>query len=485
MAVYKHGAYGELAKTVSQPTRQMSTIAVYVGTAPVNLVRGYDKSVNKPVLLNELTRARRQVGYSNDWNTFTLCEAIKAHFDNSFGNAGPIVVINVLNPETHKKSSPVTKSLTFINKRATIDGEHIILDTLVLADKVEGVDFTIEYDYDAKQTVLTDISADGISGSVNATYSEIDTASIKADAIIGDITAEGVYTGLGCVQRVYPELNLIPNLIVAPGWSDQKAVYEAMISASNKINGHWDAYVLADMPVESTDTIAKAIEWKNANGYTVERSKIFWPQGQDTTGTVYHLSTACAWQMLRTDATHNGIPMESPSNKETFVAKQYFGQTSKNIGFDITQANELNENGITTAIYWAARWVLWGPHGAKYQFGKVADKRVIFDNSLRMMMYMSNSFQEEHALTIDSPMTRAMADTIKHREQEKADALVAQGALIGKPVVSFEEAENSTADLVEGNFVWGFEGTPTPPFKSGTLQVAYSDAGFSSYFGEV
>ena len=82
-------------------------------------------------------------------------------------------------------------------------------------------------------------------------------------------------------------------------------------------------------------------------------------------------------------------------------------------------------------------------------------------------------------------MTRAMADTIKHREQEKADALVAQGALIGKPVVSFEEAENSTADLVEGNFVWGFEGTPTPPFKSGTLQVAYSDAGFSSYFGEV
>ena len=100
------------------------------------------------------------------------------------------------------------------------------------------------------------------------------------------------------------------------------------------------------------------------------------------------------------------------------------------------------------------------------------------------MLYVTNRFQTEHALTIDRPMTRAMADSIKNREQEKADALVALGAFIGKPVVEFRETDNSTTELAEGNFVWRFEGTPTPPFKSGTLKVAYSSAGFDSYFGE-
>ena len=128
--------------------------------------------------------------------------------------------------------------------------------------------------------------------------------------------------------------------------------------------------------------------------------------------------------------------------------------------------------------------MLWGGHTAAYKFGKVLDKRVIFSTSVRMMMYVTNSFQQEWASTIDQPMTVQMADTIRNREQEKADALVAIGALIGSPVVQFRKSENSNSEIAEGNFVWDFEGTPTPQFKSGTIHVAYSDAGLSSYFGE-
>lgn len=43
----------------------------------------------------------------------------------------------------------------------------------------------------------------------------------------------------------------------------------------------------------------------------------------------------------------------------------------------------------------------------------------------------------------------------------------------------------ATDDLVQGNFTWGFKGTPTPPFKSGTLKVAYTTDGFDTYFEEV
>lgn len=485
---YKHGTYGEFAESIGAVATQSGTLAVYVGIAPVNLVRGYEQYVNNPVKLTDFATACRYMGYSANWAQFDLCEAFKVHFDNAVGNVGPIVAINVLDPATHKKAAQTTKSLSFVNGRATLQSDTIILDTLVLADKVEGTDFSIDYDFTKGQVIINSIGT-AITGSVEASYSEVDTSKITKDDIIGSVTAAGVYTGLGCIGLVYPELNLIPNIICAPGWSGVPEVYNAMLTAGTKINGHWDAIVCADIPVldgsTKVDTIEAAKKWKTDNSYVSERSKVFWPMAKDNSGKLYHGSTLGVWQMLNVDAQNEGIPMESPSNKPVPVVKQYFGDGSTNRGFDQQRANELNADGITTVVFWGGLWVLWGPHTAAYKFGAVTDNRVIFDNSIRLMMYVSNSFQQEHALTIDQPMTKALADTIKNREQEKMDALAAIGAVIGTPVVEFKESDNGIGDLVEGNFVWGFKGTPTPPFKSGTMKVAYTTEGFDSYFGEV
>lgn len=503
---YKHGTYGEFAKSIAGAATQAATIPVYVGTAPVNLIRGYadGKAINTPVLLRTFDGAAQSVGYSADWASFTLGEAVKAHFDNPAGNVGPIVVVNVLDPVKHKKVGEATTSqLTFANGRATIESDTIILDTLVLAEKVEGVDFSVDYDFE-NGIVIIDSIGEKLTDSIQATYSEVDPSLVTEEDIIGGVTAGGEYSGLGAVALVYPELGLIPNIIAAPGWSDEPAVYNAMIGAGTKINGHWDAFVVADIPLKNStakagratvgesklgdgdpvDTISAAIEWAEENGYNSERSKVCWPQAVGTDGNIYRLSTLTVWKMQAVDASRDGIPMETPSNKAVPITRQYFGEDSKNRGFDQQQGNELNAAGISTAVFWGGQWVLWGGHTAAYKFGKVTDNRVIFDNSIRMMMHITNSFQEEHAITIDQPMTKALADTIRNREQEKADALAAVGALIGAPEVRFDEDANSTAELVEGNFVWDFSATPTPQFKSGTLRVAYTDAGFDSYFGE-
>lgn len=486
MAEYKHGTYGEFADSIGNTATQSGTVAVYIGTAPVNLVRGYTKAVNSPVRLTDYDAVKRCMGRSDDWGKFTLCEPFKVHFDNASGNVGPIIAINVLDPAIHKKTDEVTKTLNFTNGRAVIESDTIILDTLVLADKTEGVDFTIDYDF-TKGVVVLESIGDEQSFSAQATYSEVDPSAVAKADIIGGVTAAGVYTGLGCVQLIYQELNMIPNLIAAPAWSEDADVYEAMIVAGMKVNGHWDANIYADLPVvdansKPIDTIDGVIAFKAGSAYNSERSKVFWPQTEDVSGRVYHASVLAVWRTMLMDTTHGSVPMESPSNKQVPIAKQYFGKNSKNRGFDKRQANKLNEVGITTVVYWGGQWVLWGPHTAAYKHGAVTDQRVIFDNSIRMMMYVSNSFQQEHALTIDSPMTRAMADTIKNREQEKADALATIGALIGVPVVEFKETDNSTDEIAEGNFVWSFQGTPTPPFKSGTMRVAYTSAGFDSYF---
>ena len=80
-------------------------------------------------------------------------------------------------------------------------------------------------------------------------------------------------------------------------------------------------------------------------------------------------------------------------------------------------------------------------------------------------------------------MTLSLAETIRNREQEKVDGLKAMGALIGDPVVEFIETENPIDNLVQGDFVWSSRITATPPFKSGTMKVAYTTEGFNAYYG--
>ena len=477
---YKHGTYGEFAKSIGAVPVNSETTAVYVGTAPVNLIRGYAAAVNAPIKISNLSEAQEKLGYSKDWESFTLCEAMEAHFNNALGNAGPVMFINVLNPVTHKNPQSKTETLTFVNGQAKITSDKIIIDTLALADKAEGTDYTVSYDFATGEVV---ISSTTITEAVQASYSEVDASAVKEPDVIGKATSEGVYEGLGVIQLVYPELGAITNIIAAPKFSSSKAVYKAMINAATKINGHWDAFVNADISITDTDTIAKASEAKAANEMVSERSKVYFPMWKTAGGDIYHLSTLATKAMLEIDLEHDTVPMESCSNKQILSGKQYFGESSTNKGYDQQTANQLNAKGITTAVFWGGMNVLWGPHTAAYDYDALTDNRVIFDNSIRTMMHVTNSFQNEWGLEIDKPLTKALAETITNREQEKADALKAMGALIGEPVVEFNESDNTTDDMVQGNFTWSNKQTPTPPFKSGTLKVAYTTAGFDAEYG--
>ena len=568
--IYKYGTYGQLGESVAQSGVQAGTVAVYVGTAPVNLIRGYDdlNIVNKPVKLSNLRDAQNKVGYTDDWGSFTLCEAISAHFNNPLGNIGPIYVINVLDPDVHRKASSTSKSLTFTGGRAEFVSDTIILDTLTLPNLEEDTDYSVDYSFVKNAVIITSLNTSNpITGTVVATYYEVDDTLVDVDDIIGGVTSGGVYTGLGALQLLYPTEFAVANLIAAPGWSHIPRVYNALVTAADKINGHWDAFVLADIPIvhteekaddiaeavdmetniatlteadldtdtlvvkptstgtaatittdytftyeddvltvtatsggtlnnrtsiyitcehedpvpEAVDTIALAQAWKTAHGYTNERSKVCWPMVENNTAQQFHLSTMATVELMRADFTHNSVPMETCGNKAIPAIKQYFGN-STNAGFDQSTANELTQKGITTAVAWAGRFVLWGNHTAAYTYGADVDPRAIFDVNVRMLYYKLNDFQREWAHDIDKPMTRAMKDRIIVREQEKLDNDVRRGAFIGSPKIVFSETENPTTDLMNGDFRFDGLMTPTPPGKSFTMVIAYTDAGFTDYF---
>lgn len=485
---YKHGAYGEITASKVTSAKQADVVAAYIGTAPINLIRGYADAnlINMPIKIANMSDTQNKLGYSDDWESFTLCEAFAEHFDNTIGNVGPIYVVNVLDPDAHRSTAKTTKDLTFTNQRAEFESSDIILDTFAIADKVEGVDYSLEYNF-VKGTVIVKLLKNDVSASLQSSFYTVDAETVETSDIIGQATADGQYTGLYAMLLLYQYHNAVLNMLAAPGWSQIPEVYKAMVSIVQKLNGHWDAFVNADIPLEDSkgakiDTIEKAIKWKTDNGFTSEFSKVYWPKVKDGTGRVFHLSTAGQATMLRVDLEHDGIPFESPSNKQIMATCQYFGAGSKNYGFDQQTGNSLNEKGITTACFWGGQWVLWGPHTAAFTYNGSMDARAIFDVNLRMLMYITNSFQLDHGTEIDSPMTPQDKDTILNYEKQKLDTLTGIGALIGTPSVEFLETENSLTDMMNGDFVWNFDVTNTPPFKSGTARVCYTDEGFAAFF---
>ena len=494
---YLYGAYGHIGETVAQSAVQAGTTPVYIGTAPVNLVRGFADAgvINEPIKLSNMIDAQRKLGYAADWGTFTLCEVMNAHFNNTLGNIGPIYVINVLDPSAgkHRKATETTQQLSFTGGRAEFASSTIILDTLTIAksdggDYAEGTDYAVDYNFTKGTVIITSLIADSpLTGTLTASFYEVDDSAIEDDDIIGGVTAGGEYSGLSSIALLYPEQFAVCNLIAAPGWSQSPAVYNAMLTASQKINGHWDAFVVADLPLvdssaQAVDTITKAIAWKKNNAFTGERSKVYWPQGIDNLGNIYHLSTLAVVELMRADFSHNSVPMETCGNKAIPIIKQYFGANATNRGFSQQEGKELTQNGISTAVAWGGEWVLWGDHTAAYTYGANVDPRAIFDVSMRMLMHITNDFQREWSPEIDEPMTRALKDRIINREQEKLDGYVSMGALLGSPVILFLESENSTTDVMNGDFRWDIAVTPTPPLKSASVYVAYTDAGFSVYY---
>lgn len=494
---YLYGAYGHIGETVAQSAVQAGTTPVYIGTAPVNLVRGFADAgvINEPIKLSNMIDAQRKLGYAADWGTFTLCEVMNAHFNNTLGNIGPIYVINVLDPSAgkHRKATETTQQLSFTGGRAEFASSTIILDTLTIAksdggDYAEGTDYAVDYNFTKGTVIITSLIADSpLTGTLTASFYEVDDSAIEDDDIIGGVTAGGEYSGLSSIALLYPEQFAVCNLIAAPGWSQSPAVYNAMLTASQKINGHWDAFVVADLPLvdssaQAVDTITKAIAWKKNNAFTGERSKVYWPQGIDNLGNIYHLSTLAVVELMRADFSYNSVPMETCGNKAIPIIKQYFGANATNRGFSQQEGKELTQNGISTAVAWGGEWVLWGDHTAAYTYGADVDPRAIFDVSMRMLMHITNDFQREWSPRIDEPMTRALKDEIINREQEKLDGYVSMGALLGEPQIVFLESENSTTDIMNGDFRWDIAVTPTPPLKSASVYVAYTDAGFSVYY---
>lgn len=492
MADYKHGAYGVIQAVGSRVADESQGAIVYVGTAPVHNVEGGANNVNKPIVVNNIAEARKYFGYSDEWDKYTLCEAMHVHLENK--GVGPLVFINVLNPATHKASDAGTVSKTPENGRVTIPAaQDIILDSVVVKSdnttKIKGTDYAIAYNVEKKTITISELTAGALGTSaLTITYNTVDASAVTAADVIGTSDGLGLNTGVFAIKNVYQLTGYIPAYLAAPGFSSVPAVHAAMYQNSVKVNGHWDVYMFVDLPIMNSETpltLDTAKTYKNGNGYTKENETVFFPLAQGNDGKIYHLSVLAAANFQELLLSQDGIPYKTASNTDcSLIENLYLGASNTGRVYDDSIINEkLNKNGIASAAYVGGRWAIWGCHSADYDQDN-GDQINVAETNRMMLYYISNDFQHRRTPDVDKPMTANDLQTIIAEEQTRVDALLNIGALT-RGVVTLNADAQARSDIMNGDYSFLFDITTTPLAKSLTAIVNWTDEGFVTYFESV
>lgn len=485
MANYLHGAYGRVQTAGNRVSQNGFNAIVYVGTAPVHTIAGGAETVNKPIAVNNIAEAKRIFGYSEDWASYTLCEAMNAHL--MMNGIGPVIFINVLDPGVHRAEESQSKSLTPVKGSIILaDAEGIILDTVAVGTKTKGTDYTVSYSPERKIITITELTPGALgTAALTVTYYEIAPEEVDENDIIGATDGAGLNTGLYAVRNVHQMTGFVPSFLLAPGFSGIPAVHEAMHANAEKINGHWDAYILADIPITDDSTaitLATAKQWKDDNGYNRENETVYFPMAEGTDGHMYHLSTLAAANFQMLLGNQDGIPYRTASNTECSIIKNlYLGASVTGRVYDDTLINEtLNANGIASAAFVGGRWVIWGAHSADYDKTNGDDVNVSEVNRM-MLFYISNDFQLRRAPNVDRAMTMNDIQSIVAEEQARLDALVQTGALVYGKVHQNAYAD-SASDIAKGDFSFVFDITTTPLARSLTAIVNWTAQGLTGYY---
>lgn len=481
-----HGVnINEVPTGVVPPADSDAGLAVYVGTAPIN--QGDPTSVNKPVLVSTLAEYVETFGPipdSSTWESWTLAEAASAHF--SVYGVGPIVCINVIDPTkaAHQGHQVSESHVLDSDGNATLNKFGAIKSTVVVkvttVTKTLGTDYTLDFDDDGF-LVVTRVEGGGITAgaTILVTYTYLSPSGVHESDIIGGYTA-GVYTGLEVVKQVYPKLRLVPGLILAPKWVEEPTVAARAAAIANGELDGFRAMAVVDLSNEAYEiaTYADAPAWKSDNGYSDIDMIVCWPKVKNGND-VYHGSTVVACVANRTDASKNGVPSASPSNKALTGTSAVLDDGTE-VLLTRGQANSLNDQGIVTFRNGSNGWIVWGNWTGGYP--GTTDPKDSFIPIRRMFNWIENRIILTTERDVDEPGNKRLIDGVQGTVQSFLNDLIATGDLVdGK--IEFREDENSTTELSSGKITWHVTLTPPSPAAEIEFTVEYDPAALAELFG--
>ncbi len=448
---------GEVPTSLATITQSENT-AVIVGTAPINLAK--NPQVNEAILCYTESEALEYFGYSDDWDNYTLCEAIDVFF--RLFKKGPVVFINVLDSTVHK-TEVTGESVTFTDGVAKLTSKGILQNTVKISGKVFGTDYTTSFNEDGSLNI---VAITNLAGDQTVDYDKLNPSAVTDDDVIGGVNSTTLKNeGLSLIPQVFTKYNRVPNIGLAPGWTQTPTVTQTLVSSMKNISEVFNGIALTDIDSSTIDNYSKVTSWKNDNSYTNENQYNFWPMAS-LGDKKYHISTLVAGLMYEVDGNNGNVPFESPSNKLLKIN----GICLKNgteVILDLGQANYLNDNGVATSINFNNGYRLWGNRTGVYPASN--DVKDTFITNKRMFIWDNNNFTLTYWLDVDKPATPKLMDKIVDSYNDYYSGLVTKGSILGGRI-EFDKDQNPTTNLMNGKYFFKRYLTPV-----GVTEVIESD----------
>jgi hypothetical protein len=420
----------EQATSVSTPVVATSGIPYFVGTAPIQSAEA-PAAVNTPVLCTSWDDAVAALGYSDDWEKYSLCEAMYSHF--KLYACQPVIFCNVLDTKTLEAVEATDKDVSehkVLLPFDAVDGETLTVKTESSGEALKkNTDYAVYYsDKNLVLELLEDSSAYDAE-KLNIAYSKIKTGDATT-------TKAAIVTGIEKVELCLTKVGILPDLILAPRYSHLPEVAAVMAAKAENINGIFKAKVLVD--IDSTATGATSykdvLAVKNKNNITDSTEIACWPMIK-LGDRKFHLSTQLAGLMASIDTKNDGCPYESPSNKNLKCDSLVLADGTE-VDLTLTEANNLNSNGIVTAINFVNGWTAWGNYTACYPAN--TDVKDYFIPVSRMFKWIDNTLIKTYWKKVDNPKNRRLVDTVLDAVNIWLNGLTGREFLLGGRVEILE-----------------------------------------------
>lgn len=472
---FTHGTYASEKESAIKGLVTVQNPVVIVGTAPINM--GDIKSVNKVELIQNAKDAVAKFGTSNYIEGFNITEAIYVAL-NVFG-VTPIVCINVLDPAKHK-TEETFDSVAVIDKKVTFNHVGILLDTLQVKNGDTSApveDFVAHFEENGKLTIELKEEITTIEGQ----YSYLDPSKVKDTDIIGSVDPSTMKsTGLECLKDLFTKYSMIPSYVITPGYNSNE-LRAVLDTKASLVGNKWKAMTIVDLP--ETTKYGEAITYKKENNWIDEDQIVCFGKVRFG-GRYYNQSTFAAFLSATVDKANDGIPYESPSNKNIKAEGISWknGGNYEELSLSEEEANLLNENGICTIITRSNGTVFWGNRTSVFQPGGNTDPKDMWIPAKRMFKYLANIIMLNNEQEVDKPMTVSKIEAIKMNINRFLSSLVAQEKLLGASV-DFVEENNSTQNLVNGILTWNINLGIVLPGETLKFVLEYDDEYLAAYFG--
>jgi len=478
---YYHGIrVKENPTNVPVPARSTGGVLIAIGTAP-----GGTAKPNEPVLVNTYAEAAASVGYSDEWDKYTLCQAISACFLKV--GAAPIVLINVYDPQKHGKALAETE-IDVANMQAVLAVKNVILSELVVKNGADtlaaGTDYFAALN-DEGDTVITILDGSSAAAATRLKVSGkvSDISGVTAADIIGGLdVSTGEETGLEAVRKVYPKLGEVPGLIIAPGWSHIPSVAAALSAkAESEIGGDFKCMAIVD--INSTATGAKKYTdvqaAKAAAGLVSPQVIALWPK-VIAAGDAMYYSAYYAAVMIKADAENGGIPSYETGNRPIGISGLCLDDAENTeILLDHYQANEVNSYGVVTALNLDG-FRTWGNSTCCYP--GITDPKDRWIVPRRLFNWERNNLIIKYTNTVDSPASYRTITAITDAENVYLNSLAADGHIAGGRV-EFNPDENPISQILDGHLRFNLYMSPYVPAEDILFVMEFDVSTLEAEFG--